>query len=424
MYEHPQAPTHRVLVTDGEQRSTLAAVRALGEGGHTVHVCGGARAALAGVSRYTASYTTVADRLADPEQFTRDVERLVREQDIEVVIPMTDGAMVALLAERHRLLPAVIPCGDRAAYRDIANKALIASVAPEFGIAVPQQHTVDSRDSAIEFADAIEYPVVVKPARSVAECAGRRVSHGVRYATDAAALMALVRSFDETAFPLLVQQRIIGPGVGIFLLTWRDETIAAFAHRRLREKPPSGGVSVYRESIAADPALVRRSEQLLRRFGWSGVAMVEYKLQRSTGIPYLMEINGRFWGSLQLSVDAGINFPQLLLATAVDGERPPAPEYRVGIRSRWWWGDVDQLLLRLRRSAEDLSLPADAPSRARALFDFMKLWRPGDRNEIARLDDIRPFLHETLSWFLKLKLGRILAGEPVRDLVQPRPSLS
>src|SRR6185312_15979930 len=104
---------------------------------------------------------------------------------------------------------------------------------------------------------------------------------------------------------------------------------------------PSGGVSVYRESIVADPELVRRSRALLDRFGWCGVAMIEYKVDARTGTPYLMEINARFWGSLQLAIDAGVDFPNLLLSVALDGARPAMPTYRAGVRSRWWWGDVD-----------------------------------------------------------------------------------
>ena len=36
--------------------------------------------------------------------------------------------------------------------------------------------------------------------------------------------------------------------------------------------------------------------------------MVEYRHDPSTGRCCLMEINGRFWGSLQLAIDAGVDF--------------------------------------------------------------------------------------------------------------------
>jgi hypothetical protein len=112
-----------------------------------------------------------------------------------------------------------------------------------------------------------------------------------------------------------------------------------------------------------------------------------------------MEINGRFWGSLQLAIDAGVDFPNLLLDAAAGTPRPPVLRWKLGVRSRWWWGDVDQLLARLRHSAARLDLAPGEPGRLGALARFLLLWRPGDRNEILRLDDPRPFLRETAAWF-------------------------
>jgi predicted ATP-grasp superfamily ATP-dependent carboligase len=113
--------------------------------------------------------------------------------------------------------------------------------------------------------------------------------------------------------------------------------------------------------------------------------MVEYKVDERTGTPMLMEINGRFWGSLQLAVDAGVDFPRLLIECA-GGKVPAAPPaYTVGTRLRWWWGDVDQLLLRLRRSSEQLGLPEGSPGRLRS--GGVQNVPAGDHNEVLRFDD-------------------------------------
>jgi hypothetical protein len=114
-----------------------------------------------------------------------------------------------------------------------------------------------------------------------------------------------------------------------------------------------------------------------------------------------MEINGRFWGSLQLAIDSGVNFP-LLLMEAAEGRNPdPVTTYRNGVRSRWWWGDVDQLIARLRHSAAELELPPGAKGKLAALVEFLALWRPGDRNEVLRVRDPVPFLRESLDWLLR-----------------------
>ena len=127
--------------------------------------------------------------------------------------------------------------------------------------------------------------------------------------------------------------------------------------------------------------------------------MIEYKMDEATGLPYLMEVNGRFWGSLQLAVDAGVDFPRLLVARAL-GEPARGPErYRPGLRLKWEWGEVDHVLARLRRSDAANSLPPGSPSRLRAVLQALLPWHPGDRLEVLRFTDPMPFLRETLAYF-------------------------
>lgn len=389
-----------ILVTDGEQRAALAVVRSLGRAGHTVYVCSTRARSLAGASRYAAGAAALPDPLARPADFVAEVERLVERRRIDMLIPVADASVLALLPQRDRFPGVSIPYPPYEAYRRISDKALLLGAARTLGLAVPACHILPEPGTWVGLVPAgAHFPIVIKPSRSIADGAEGR-TFGVRYARDPAELEARLAEFPRAAYPLLLQQRVVGPGIGVFLLLWRGEPLAVFCHRRLREKPPSGGVSVYRESVPPDPELVGRSRTLLEYFGWEGVAMVEYKLDAATGTPYLMEVNGRFWGSLQLAVDAGVDFPAILAAAGY-GE-PPAPTrgYRAGVRSRWWWGDVDHLLARLR-ATDDLALPPDAPSRGRAILEFLRVLRAGDTPEVLKLHDPRPFLRETLDWLAR-----------------------
>ncbi|MGH7665051.1 MAG: ATP-grasp domain-containing protein [Gemmatimonadaceae bacterium] len=389
----------RVLITDGEQRASLALVRSLGRAGHEVIVCASRRRTLAGISRHAREEILTPDPLDAPGEFDAAVRNLCAARRIHVLLPVTDAAMSAIDHHRARAAGIRIPFPSSEVHGRISDKALLVEQASGLGIAVPAQialscaeerHTLD--------LSALPYPVVVKPARSIAATDGGRAKFGVRHAATPNDLARVLDQFPPQAYPLLLQQRIAGPGIGVFLLVWDGELSAVFSHRRLREKPPSGGVSVYRESIAADPALVEASRALLARFGWYGVAMVEYKVDDATGTPRLMEVNARFWGSLQLAIDSGVDFPNLLVSAALGGRCTPVRAYRVGVRSRWWWGDVDHLLTTLRRSRKTLGLAPGAPGRVRTLLAFLILWRPGDRNEVLRLDDPLPFVVETLDW--------------------------
>ena len=108
---------------------------------------------------------------------------------------------------------------------------------------------------------------------------------------------------------------------------------------------------------------------------------------------------GESTDSLQLAVDAGVDFPRLLLELMAGGTPAPVTGYRAGVRSRWWWGDVDHLLARLTRSDARLALPPGSPSRIAALFHFLRLWWPGDQNEVFRWQDPWPAVRETVAWF-------------------------
>lgn len=392
-----------VLVTDGEQRSALAVVRSLGAAGYPVYVCASRRRSLAGASRYARGEALVTDPLADPQRFAADVRALIARWNIGVLIPIGDASLLASLPERARMPNVIVPFPDERVVRRIADKAAVLDAAGTVGIAVPRQQTARDPDALAAMAPSIEYPAVLKPSRSVAEHGGRRTKLLVRHVASAAELASAALDLDPAAYPVLVQQRVIGPGIGIFLLVWNGDTLATFAHRRIREKPPAGGVSVYRESVAADAELVRRSRTLLDAFGWCGVAMVEFKIDERTGTPYLMEINGRFWGSLQLAIDAGVDFPALLLGAALGRQPAPVTTYTTGVRSRWFWGDVDHLLARLRRSRDALSLPPGTPGRWAAIRAFFSVEGGVDREEILRRDDPRPFFRETVQWLSSLR---------------------
>ena len=109
--------------------------------------------------------------------------------------------------------------------------------------------------------------------------------------------------------------------------------------------------------------------------------MVEFKRDARDGVSKLLEINGRFWGSLQLSVDAGVDFPHLLYRLAIEGDVEPVSTYATGVRLRWGLGNVDWLLLRLRETGRPSSragVPDSEPAGWRA-SEVLRARRSGAR---------------------------------------------
>lgn len=398
---HPphRAPLARILVTDGEQRSTLAVVRSLGRAGHTVLVAGRTPRPLAGASRYCAGSLVLPPPEQDAAAYLAAVEGLVDAQGVDLSIPMTDRAATLLLELRDRRPGLALPFPASSAYEAASDKMRLLELGASIGVPVPDQVILQRADDpALGEVDRLGWPLVLKPWRSVARTPRGVASFEVRIVSDPRACRARLAELPPEAFPVLAQKKVVGPGLGVFLLTHRGQTRASFAHRRLREKPPTGGVSTYRESVPVRPDLLEHAERLARALEWTGVAMVEFKEDAATGTPYLMEINARFWGSLQLAVDAGVDFPRLLVDMTLEGDVPPVTSYRTGVRTRWLWGDVDHLIGVLKAPRGYRRTTPGLPTRLGAVARFLLPWRPGDRWEVLRPSDPRPFFRESRTW--------------------------
>lgn len=387
----------RILITDGEQRAALAAVRSLGAAGYTVHVCASSRRSLAGQSRYCATEARAPDPLHDPAGFVKELARIAASLEVDVLLAITEASLLAVLPVRDDF-DCVIPFASAEQFDRICDKAEVLNVANARGIAVPAQKEILASPDASDDVGSLHFPIVIKPSRSVSGPESGRVRNAVSYANDESHLRESLTRLPAASYPILLQQRIVGAGVGVSLLMWNGQLRAAFSHRRIREKPPSGGVSVLRESIPLDEDLLKASVGLLKDLEWEGVAMLEYKRDANTGVYYLMEINGRLWGSLQLAIDSGVDFPRLLVEAALGAPSAPVTKYRTGVRSQWEWGDVDNLLALFFHSSDRLALPTARPSRFGTLAQFVRTLGNGTQREVLRLNDPLPFFRESINW--------------------------
>ena len=391
----------RVLITDGNERSALATTRSLGRRGIQVVVGASEGRCLAGVSRYCWRSFTYPSPYTHPNEYVSRLLEVIRECEISVFFPMSDLALHLVAQQFSEFDPLVrIPIPGLEIIHTLTDKCYLMRLAETLGIPIPETTFVPNAE-AQEILSSIEsFPVVVKPGRSATRINGVWQKTAVQYAPDSGALHRLYRENDYLRLPSLIQRRVYGEGHGIFALMNHGKPVALFAHRRLREKPPSGGVSVMSESIPLPQPITSYALRLLEHVGWHGVAMVEFKLDEQSKEPMLMEVNGRFWGSLQLAIDAGLDFPFLLYSLACRGQAdPPIGNYRIGVKLRWLLGDLDHLILRIRRRNSKLHLPQSCPSRLKELVDFLRFYEHDLHYETLRFNDTAPFILELSQYF-------------------------
>lgn len=376
-----------ILVLDAQQRSALAATRSLGSHGYTVFTADTKQETLAGASRHSAESLVYPDPYTQPIAFIEWMASILTKTNIALVLPMTEVTTDLLLRHQKHWPNVALPFAGIDTIDLLANKIKLHKLAQTLDIAIPQTRYYEHAEQLLEETNGLTYPLILKPYRSRIWLGDRWLNTAVTIARSAQDLYVAMNSETFAEHPFMMQEFIEGEGQGIFALYDHGKPVVFFAHRRIRERPPWGGVSVLSESVLPNKDLLNIAERLLTNVQWHGVAMVEFKVT-ADGTPYLMEINTRFWGSLQLAIDAGIDFPSLLVDMSF-GKSINEPVLKEGVRLRWLLGDLDHFYLTWRSPHFSLR---------QKLKSSLNLLKPDThgrtRHEINRIDDFKPAIYE------------------------------
>ena len=390
----------KVLVTDGENRSSLAVTRSLGRMGCKVVVTGKDKRNIAALSKYCWKTYQVPDPRHRKTVYVDAIQAIANREGVEVIFPTTDMSIHLLNPIRQMLFPAILACPNNGKVETVSDKVSVFQLAGKLNVPIPNTLYLISAEDLDGLIEKItHYPVVVKPSKSRTPEGNGFLPGGVRYAASEQELIHLYATHRVLQYPSMIQEMVIGPGTGLFTLYDLDRHIALFSHRRIREKPPSGGISVVSESVPLDEEMVNNAGRLLSSVGWQGVAMVEFKRDLRDGKAKLMEINGRFWGTLQLAIACGVDFPSLYL-DYLQGKQFPENirDYRIGLKLKWFFGTLDHLLIRLKNRDKKLNLPPGSPSKWEAFKDFLKIWERNATFDVFDRNDVGPFWFEAQSY--------------------------
>lgn len=313
-------PPGRVLVTDGEFKHTLGIVRALAARGHEVHLLARSGRAPAVHSRAVHAWYAMPET-GTPEFSDRLLERAERLAPVSFV-PVGSGSMRAAAWLRDR--PGIeIALPPRWSFEEATEKDKTGMVARAAGVATPREFLVTNESAARNAADRFGLPMIFKSAREE----GRKALRYVRRIENVETAFREVRQMSSAG--VLAQEFVKGDGFGFCALYWKGRRVRHCMHRRVREWPPTGGTSACAESLPDAPALERAGTAVLDALQWHGVAMVEFK-GSLTGELKLMEVNAKFWGSHDVALAAGVDFPGDLVALLEGRTLPPqAPVKRV-----------------------------------------------------------------------------------------------
>lgn len=335
----PPSRRRALIVEAGGTRGALAATRALGKAGWTVGVATPSGTGMAASSRFASARHEVPSASDDGDGFLGALAAAIDEHGYEVVLSGGDAELAVISAGRERLRAAV-PHPPHPSVIRALDKVALTAAARGVGWQVPP-----TEPATAGRAPSWEGPTVVKarlhspgegtggPARLEAALAER--------SEEAVALAERMRAAGGEPF---FQARKEGRLAAFVAVCAEGGTIVASAAQVAEAtSPPSLGVSVRARSVPIDARLQAEAAALLAELGWFGIAEIQYILD-GQGRRWLIDLNPRLYGSLQLAVAAGANLPVAWAAVATGRPLPDDLRGEPGVGLNWAGGGLGRAL--------------------------------------------------------------------------------
>ncbi len=377
-----------VLLTDGNYQNTNAIVRALKSVNLKVGVICNNKYDLNYISllpdRRFLFKTNLLQKNNNEsfENFWNELEKILIKNNIEVFMPV--GNISCRFASQYKdkiEKYCKVPVVNIETMRVAQDKNLTFKLAESLNVPIPRTFYITDLNDVGIVAQEIQFPCVIKKTNyyegGVFYCNSK-----AEYEMNMNRILSEKKQNDE--YPV-VQEYVTGVGTGYYSVYKNGECQGYFMHERIHEFPVTGGASTLAKSIY-NPELKKYGDKLLRELNWTGVSMIEFKRNLQNNELRLMEINPKFWGSLELSYAAGINFPYLNYLLATD--KPiPYSDYKKDVYFRW-------------------TIPGDwlwyIFSNKNQRKDFLLLKKKIKFNTNIHWDDPFVVLHNFLHFFIKL----------------------
>ena len=366
----------RILITNASYHNTLAATRALGKRGMNVTVAGRKGKIFKFSPSFHSKYCSEKEYYTSPrkntEGFVQDLLGIVKKNKYDVLLPMGLSCVIPVVKHLNEFSDYVnVPFGPYSKAIQAHDKSQTIAIASDLNVPVPETYIPHSISELKENMGKVTFPAVIKPRKG----AGAK---GVFYAKNPRELIEIYRSTSNDQETVdnskliydrqnpLIQEYVDGTIHDVCLIAKQGKVLAMLTQKRLKTLPPQGGSGILNQTTDIE-ILKEYSRRLINEIGYHGLAQVEFKYDTKSEQYKLMEINPKFWGTLALSIEAGINFPLLATNLANDKKIDLQSDYKVGIKYRW---PFPQEILAMLESGNKLAAIGDFFIPKNALTDF------------------------------------------------------
>lgn len=296
---------YTILLTSGASRKSLAIARSLKLAGYRV------------VALFHRHHPFVYSHLFDSmirvevkrgtRRYARAIAFAAMKSRADLVIPLdfADVYTVSKYAELiKRIAVPAVPLYD--AVVKASNKLSLPQTMSEVGVPTPKTIAVVNEED-LKGIYSLSPPFVVK---GVGDAARPEYLPSHEMGLDVA----------KNRIPCIVQEFIPGSGHGYYTVAVEGRPYLEFAHRRVVELDPIGGPSMMACSYY-DPTLMELGRKIIKHLNWTGPIMVEFRKNPEKRTYFVIELNPKFWGSIDLPITLGYHFPVVLAEYYLKGAK-------------------------------------------------------------------------------------------------------
>lgn len=378
---------NNVLVLDGYHRSALTILRSLSMlNDISITIASSKRWHPAMLSKYADNQKILPPVLEDPEIFIEKLIDHISNEAYDVILPVTDPTSLVCSKYREQIVNTGTSIGVEKwnTFSQTYDKKNTYELAQNRGIPTPETRVLYSNANAD--LTSIPFPSVIKPRSKSIWTESDSIDlnlisrdNYVRNPRELEEALSSIEEKSETKRSLLIQEYVEGEIRDTSILADKGEIVAYVQNRRVRTQPKSGGGYTLAESLH-NQEMIEHVEDLVDELDWSGPAQFEFIYDGEKH--YLIEINGRYWGSLGLAVNCGVDIPllhynQLAKNTNLSEKNKTVDEYYPsGIKQRWLLPGDLLWLLETIEDREYKDIPPFFSSFTRSNHDLFKLADP------------------------------------------------
>ncbi len=325
-----------LILDDGESRGTLAALRSLGRAGWELGL-GSPQRDLLATSRFVDRWHAVPTPRWGLDRFRAAVREIVADGRYDVAFGGGDDWSVGLglIAEG---LPLRVAHPAAGIVSRGADKLELAVQGTAGGLRVPRTEPVSERTVA-----GWHFPAVVKPRSHWMPRHDAQIDRlDATMVADAASALSRASEIAAHDGEALIQECHTGRLLALSGLFHEGDWVRRCQQVAVTSWPVPVGVTAHAHTVPVDEDLAAQVGELLTALAWFGLAQVQF-LQAPGERPVLIDLNGRFYGSMALAIAAGVDLPRDW-ADLVTGELDlTLRDGRPGVRYTWLEGELGYL---------------------------------------------------------------------------------